>query len=621
MLVLVAVEVQWTPTNVKKGGIAYGYHAGADHCAGGSANGTVNTGEGCDDNNSTNSDGCSSLCIVESGWSCTGTLSSCSKCGAGTVGGTEGCDDGNTKSSDGCSSSCAVESGWSCTGTPSSCVAASCGDGIKVGSEKCDDANALSGDGCSSGCAIESGYTCTGQGSNSCKPTCGDSTIIGTEGCDDGNTTNSDGCSSSCIVESGYTCTGTPSTCNSKGIGGGGGGGETEAPIVPSGPPPPCGNAITELEKCEECDKGRANGASECTATCLLLYCGDGAIAPHLKEECEGRIEEERTHDPLTEKTTTRFWFVAAGCGMSCTLPEWLQKANGAWEYVQGTGCKRDLSLPLCKGQATERRVQVRPPFSCAAASSSTPTRPPSSVASRPMHCGDGILQTTEGEECDRVLYDTAAVERIGKTLYGCSPACQIAHCGDGDITPYAPLNEECDPEHPTYRNGPRCATGEQMLGCSRTCTRSPLPQCPLSSQEQAREALSKSIDDLLQSIEEEEELLLEEEPDTEDEEELFEEEEEGEEEEGEESREDIDTLEELPQEEEEAEEEIEGEESREEVDTVEELPLPPPTTALHTAAPETPGAAAGKAFLLLTFLAGISATVHGARRLWIALH
>src|SRR3989344_4032 len=100
----------------RTGFIAYGYHGETDHCAGGTADGLVDPFEGCDDNNSTNGDGCSSVCLVETGFTCSGTPSTCSAtCGDGMKKGGEGCDDGNVENSDGCSSTCTVETGWSCT--------------------------------------------------------------------------------------------------------------------------------------------------------------------------------------------------------------------------------------------------------------------------------------------------------------------------------------------------------------------------------------------------------------------------------------------------------------------------------------------------------------------------
>ena len=73
----------------------------------------------------------------------------------------EGCDDHNLVSLDGCSNLCVVETGWSCPGNPSVCTSI-CGDGHVVGTEGCDDSNVVSGDGCTSSCTVETGYTCSG---------------------------------------------------------------------------------------------------------------------------------------------------------------------------------------------------------------------------------------------------------------------------------------------------------------------------------------------------------------------------------------------------------------------------------------------------------------------------
>ena len=58
-------------------------------------------------------------------------------CGNGTIDFGEICDDNNTSAGDGCSVVCQVENGWSCSGEPSVCAPV-CGDGQKRGSEQCD---------------------------------------------------------------------------------------------------------------------------------------------------------------------------------------------------------------------------------------------------------------------------------------------------------------------------------------------------------------------------------------------------------------------------------------------------------------------------------------------------
>jgi cysteine-rich repeat protein len=67
------------------------------------------------------------------------------RCGDGTIDTGEACDDGNRASCDGCSAACAVEIGLGC------------GDAIPFPTcgEPCDDGNAVPGDGCSPTCALE----------------------------------------------------------------------------------------------------------------------------------------------------------------------------------------------------------------------------------------------------------------------------------------------------------------------------------------------------------------------------------------------------------------------------------------------------------------------------------
>jgi cysteine-rich repeat protein len=126
--------------------------------------GTVDSGEACDDGNTVPGDGCSATCQVE----VAGT------CGDGKVNPGEACDDGNTKDGDGCSSKCQKE------------ASPTCGDNHVDMGEQCDDGNTQNGDGCSSTCQKEAG------------PKCGDNHVDPGEACDDGNMTPGDGCEPNC---------------------------------------------------------------------------------------------------------------------------------------------------------------------------------------------------------------------------------------------------------------------------------------------------------------------------------------------------------------------------------------------------------------------------------------
>jgi len=74
-----------------------------------------------------------------------------------------------------------------------------CGDGNVGGSEVCDDGGTANGDGCSMGCLVETGWTCAPPaGPSVCTPICGDAMVVGTEPCDNGGT-DLDGCTSLCV--------------------------------------------------------------------------------------------------------------------------------------------------------------------------------------------------------------------------------------------------------------------------------------------------------------------------------------------------------------------------------------------------------------------------------------
>ncbi len=194
--------------------------------------GVVQSGEACDDGNSSSRDGCTDACEIADGFVCDGEPSVCTPesggtervCGDGILSIGEGCDDGNTSADDGCSPICGIEPGFSCVGSPSVCTPEGggtdpvCGDGLLGAGEVCDDGNSDGGDGCSAACTVEPGFTCEGEPSvctpvGGGDPVCGDGAVGAGEACDDGNLTSGDGCSNLCVVEAGFTCEGEPSVC------------------------------------------------------------------------------------------------------------------------------------------------------------------------------------------------------------------------------------------------------------------------------------------------------------------------------------------------------------------------------------------------------------------------
>ncbi len=266
-------------------------------------NSVLEAGEGCDDGNVANNDGCTSFCRIENTFPCNddrpGNLgnASCASgicdtssgppgicepattCGNHVIEVSEGCDDGNIANGDGCSFLCLVENGFPCTDDvqcqsgvcdPTSDVcepANTCGNGRLEGLESCDDGNAVGGDGCSATCRRENGQPCDDddqcqsgvcdETSMTCEPAnaCGNNTLEGSEACDDGNTVGGDGCSATCLRETGEPCT-DDDQCE----------GVCDETTMTCEPANVCGNGVTE--GVEACDDGNTTNGDGCSSTC-----------------------------------------------------------------------------------------------------------------------------------------------------------------------------------------------------------------------------------------------------------------------------------------------------------------------------------------------------------------
>ncbi len=151
--------------------------------------GTVSSGEQCDDGNPINTDACLDTCLD-------------AFCGDGFLRASEQCDDGNTIAGDGCNAQCTVEGCGNGIVEPpeqcdngnansdtvpnacrTTCANASCGDAVTDTGEQCDDGNGITTDAC---IQCQTAF-------------CGDGFVrMGVEECDDGNNVDTDACANDC---------------------------------------------------------------------------------------------------------------------------------------------------------------------------------------------------------------------------------------------------------------------------------------------------------------------------------------------------------------------------------------------------------------------------------------
>ncbi|HRI68327.1 MAG TPA: hypothetical protein PK156_29055 [Polyangium sp.] len=128
-------------------------------------NGKKDMGEGCDDGNTINNDGCNSQCLLELGQPCAGVDPACASGYCDPAGNICVCDaDGDCPAGQICNT----------MADPNQCVNAGCGNAILEAGEGCDDGNLMAGDGCSIDCKKELGQPCidgTECGSQNCDGT------------------------------------------------------------------------------------------------------------------------------------------------------------------------------------------------------------------------------------------------------------------------------------------------------------------------------------------------------------------------------------------------------------------------------------------------------------------
>jgi cysteine-rich repeat protein len=282
------------------------------------------------------------------------------RCGDGIQDTGEICDDGNTTSGDGCSADChsletcgngivdiakgeLCDAGMMNSNNPDApcrpdCRPPRCGDGVR---------DILLGEGCDAGMANSNAPGAT------CRPNCqlarcGD-TIVDTaagEVCDDGNATAGDGCSADC--RSNETCGNgivdvvTGEQCDAAAM-------NSNAPNASCRPNcrvQRCGDGIHDTLLGEGCDAGAANSNAAnaaCRPSCQPRRCGDGI------------------RDTLTEVCDDNNTLAGDGCSPDCQSDETC--GNGVVDFIAGEQCDDNNSMARdgCSACRPEAAIVLTP--------------------------------------------------------------------------------------------------------------------------------------------------------------------------------------------------------------------------------------------------------------------
>lgn len=188
---------------------------------------------------------------------------------------------------------------------------------------------------------------------------------------------------------------------------------------------PTCGDGF-EQEGVEDCDDGNSSNNDACLNTCEVASCGDGLVQTGV-EACD-----DGNSSNLDGCLNT---CVSASCGDGYLR-------TGVEECEGSDGC---VSCKTQAGNATGTFEEV--PY----------VLDEKKRASRPPGCGDGVVDTAKGEECD-------LGHAKNLTSSECNSICKIPRCANGVVE----IGEECDPEDPNWKF-------EQQACGSKTCT---MPIC-----------------------------------------------------------------------------------------------------------------------------------------------
>ncbi len=201
-------------------------------------------------------------------------------------------------------------------------------------------------------------------------PECGNGKLETGEACDDGNDVEGDGCSEACQMETGWFCTGEPSVCE-----------------------PICGDGLVLGE--EACDDGNDVEGDGCSADCQVetgwfctgepsvceTACGDGLVLG--EEACDdGNI------------------LFGDGCSADCQVETGWSCAGEPSVCTPVCGDDLIVGPEVCEGlelggETCPGLGYYRGDLACSADCMSY------DESHCDGFCGDGVLEQTEGEECE----------------------------------------------------------------------------------------------------------------------------------------------------------------------------------------------------------------------------
>ena len=228
--------------------------------------------------------------------------------------------------------------------------------------------------------------------------------------------------------------------------------------------PPGCGDGKVN-QATEQCDDGNTLAGDGCSGTCQVepnhvcpptggactvsYRCGDGVVNP-------GEVCDEGTYQG------------SPGCSADC------KTQDPGYKCVAGAPC---VALYQCGNSRIEQGETCDPPSPGQGCDANCQTETgwrckPGSCSKLP-YCGDGIVQTDQGEKCDEgtsqgkpgCSADCKTMDASCSCIPGQACVCQTPVCGDGKVQ----VGEQCDDGNSPYP------------GCSATCQLEPGYQCPFA--------------------------------------------------------------------------------------------------------------------------------------------